>query len=69
MNDAKCRRRFIREHQLKGGTYAQAVEIWNAADEIADTFEHDGVRTDAEISLGEIQDAIADWHAVRKAGL
>lgn len=66
---ARTRARFIREHQLKGGTYAQAVEIWNAADEIADTFEHDGVRVDADLSDGDIRDAIADWHAVRKAGL
>ena len=28
--NAKIRAAFIRDHQLKGGTYAQAVEIWHA---------------------------------------
>ena len=68
-NNARARARFIRQHQLQGGTYAQAVEIWNAADEIADTFDHDGIRTAEGLSDGAIRDAIADWHAVRKLGL
>ena len=43
-NDARERKRFIQEHQLAGNTYQEAVEIWNASAEIADSFAHDGIR-------------------------
>lgn len=60
---------FIRDIQLKGGTYAQAVEMWNAADEIADSFERDGINVVADLSEGDIRDAVADWRAIKELGL
>lgn len=68
-NDSRVRSRFIRDHQLAGGTYESAVEIWDGAAEIADTVLHDGIRTEADLSEGEIRDLIADWKAVKRMGL
>ena len=65
----KERLRHLVNIQTQGGTYEQAAEMWRAADEIAETFEHDGIRTEVELSDGDIRDAIADYHAVRRAGL
>lgn len=63
------RKRFFRDQQLAGGTYDSAREDWNGADEIADTFLHDGIRTAEELSEGAIHDAIQTWRAIRRAGL
>ena len=68
-NDLRERARFIREHQLKGGTYAAAVEDWNGSYEIAEMFARDGAHTPSALSNGEITDAVADWRAVRRLGL
>ena len=68
-NEATTRARFIRDYQLKGGAYAEAVEIWNAADEIADIFAHNGIRTEGYLPQGEIEDTIADWKTLRRLGL
>lgn len=61
------RRDFVRDMQLEGFTYDQAVEMWHDTDEIADTFEHDGIRTAEEITDLDIKDAIADHRAVKQA--
>ncbi len=70
---ARSRLEFIRDVQLNGGTYEQAVEWWNdadeIADEIADTFLHDGIRTAEDLSDGQIRDAITDYRAIREMGL
>ena len=63
------RLKTLQRVQIQGGSYETAAEIWRATEEIADTFKHDGVRVDADLSDGDIRDAIVDWHAVRKAGL
>lgn len=68
-NDTRERARFFREHQLAGGTYASALEIWNAAAEITDSLPHDGLRAAEDMSDGEVRDLIRDWHDVRRAGL
>ena len=68
-NDTRERARFIRNHQLHGGTYASAVEIWLASAEIADSFANDGIRTADDLSDGEIRDAVADWRLLRELGL
>ena len=61
--------RFIRDHQLHGGTYTSAVEIWLASAEIADSFANDGIRTADDLSDGDIRDAVADWRLLRELGL
>ena len=68
-NDASRRARYIRDAQLHGLSYAEAAERWRASEEIADTFLHDGVRTESEISEAEIRDAIDDYQAIRELGL
>ena len=68
-NDARERKRFIREHQLAGNTYQEAVEIWNASGEIADSFAHDGIRAAEDLSEGDIQNAIDDWKTLMRLGL
>ena len=68
-NEAHERSRFLRDQQLAGRTRQQALEMWSASCEIADSFAHDGIRTAEELSQGAIHDAIADWIAVREAGL
>ena len=49
--------------------HAQAVDIWNASAEIADSFANDGIRTADDLSDGEIRDAVADWQMMRELGL
>ena len=68
-DETKERRHFIRDYQLRGGTYERAVEIWNASQEIADSFRADGVTSVDQLSEGEIADALAVWRAVRETGL
>ena len=68
-NDFRERARFIRNHQLHGGTYASAAELWLASAEIADSFANDGIRTADDLSDGEIRDAVADWRLLRDLGL
>ena len=65
----QTRQRFIREYQLKGGTYTEACEIWQASEEIADTFSNDGINVEEDLSEGDIKDAIADWKLLRRMGL
>ena len=67
-NEAHTRARFIRDHQLRGGTFAEAVNIWNGSAEIADTFIIEGVQAD-DLSIGEIRDAVTDWRMLRALGL
>ena len=67
--DARRREKFIVEHQLNGGTFAVAMEIWNASSEITDTLMEEGIRTEDDLSPGMIADVIADWKDVRKVGL
>lgn len=66
---ARNRKKFFRDIQLDGGTYEQALYLWNAANEVTDTFLHDGIRTAEELSDGQIKDAIADYRAIREMGL
>ena len=68
-NDASRRSRYIRDAQLHGLTYAEAAERWRVSEEIADTFLHDGVRTEADLSEAEIRDAIEDYQAIRMSNL
>ena len=68
-NNFRERARFIRAHQLRGATHAQAVEMWNSSAEIADSFANDGIRTADDLSDGEIRDAVADWQMMRELGL
>ena len=68
-NESRARARFLRNHQLQGGTHASAVDIWNASAEIADSFANDGIRTADDLSDGEIRDAVADWQMMRELGL
>ena len=68
-NDHRERAAFLRDQQLAGRTRQQALEMWSASCEIADSFAHDGIRTAEDLSQGAIHDAIADWIAVREAGL
>ena len=65
----KNRATFMRDEQLAGLTYAEAAEKWRTIEEIADTFEHDGVRTADEVSELDIRDAIDDYQAMRRLGL
>ena len=67
-NESRTRSRFIRHHQLQGGTHASAVDIWNGSAEIADTFVIEGVQAD-DLSIGEIRDAVTDWRMLRALGL
>lgn len=68
LDTSRERADFIRDHQLRGGTYLGALEIWQASVEIADAFGHEELLS-GEISEGEIRDAISDWYAIRRAGL
>ena len=68
-NEAHDRACFLRDQQLAGRTRAQALEKWTAICEITDTFAQEGIHTAEELSEGDVQDAIADWIAVREAGL
>ena len=52
----QTRQRFICEYQLKGGTYTEACEIWQASEEIADTFSNDGISLEEDLSDGDIKD-------------
>ena len=65
--EMKARQKFIRNHQLKGGSYEHAVEIWNEASEISEVFTNEG-KTRADLSEGDLRDAVADWKAVRTLG-
>ena len=67
-NEAHTRAKFVRDHQLQGGTFAEAVNIWNGSAEIADTFVIEGVQAD-DLSIGEIRDAVTDWRMLRALGL
>ena len=68
-NNFRERSRFLRDHQLRGGTRDSAMEAWRASEEIAEVFEHDGIRTADQLANADVRDAIEDWIAVRKAGL
>ena len=68
-NDVRERARFIRKQQLAGSSYQEAVEVWDASSEIADSFARDGIRNAEQLSEGEIQDAIDDWKALKRMGL
>lgn len=68
-NDSRERARFFRDHQLAGGTYKSALEIWNAADEIAEGYENDGLRTADQISDGEIREQVSIWRRLRELKL
>ena len=65
----RAREKYIVEQQIAGATYGAAQEKWQASEEIADGFFHDGVRTTADVSEGEIRASIANWIALREAGL
>lgn len=65
-NDTRARARFFRDHQLAGGTYESALEIWNAAEEIAEGYANDGLRTADQISDGEIREDVATWRRLQE---
>ena len=68
-NDARERARFIRKQQLAGSSYQEAVEVWDASSEIADSFARDGICAAEQLSEGEIRDAIHDWKTLKRMGL
>ena len=62
------RMRYVRDAQLAGHTYEQAVEIWNAAEEIAAGYETVG-QTALNATPADIRADVANWRALRAAGL
>ncbi len=67
--EVRSRLKFIRDFQLDGGTYEDAVKQWNEEGEVLETFKDDQGRFPEHVSYGEIRDAVADWKAIRDAGL
>ena len=68
-SDAKVRAKYIRDFQLKGGTYEEAAANWNEAGDVVDGMRDFQGRLPKEVSKEDISDAISDWRAIKEAGL
>lgn len=67
-NDFAKRQAWIRDHQLDGHTYDEAVRLWNVAENILpDLLNNDGSLDTESVTEPEIRDAVSRYLAVSRS--